>query len=397
MKEYVPPQAPRIRCGCRERECAGSIIVLIPPQAPRIRCGCRGSGYARRRTRSTASSSENPLRMPLHFRFASVGPAYRLKLRESAADAADPSRAGGLVAFPPQAPRIRCGCRESDIASSGRSGTASSSENPLRMPHGNRIEKKGGKSASSSENPLRMPPIRAAICATRRFRLKLRESAADAALLATQLDRLQFPASSSENPLRMPLPSARCRQCPSARLKLRESAADAALGRLVLGDPSCPPQAPRIRCGCRITPATICRYATGRLKLRESAADAARLPKTDCRNAGPASSSENPLRMPLVAVVDEARPAFRLKLRESAADAATFSFSSSPHFTPPQAPRIRCGCRSGGSGAASRSTAASSSENPLRMPRVSLYSPSVLMYRLKLRESAADAAQSAST
>ena len=204
MKEYVPPQAPRIRCGCRERECAGSIIVLIPPQAPRIRCGCRGSGYARRRTRSTASSSENPLRMPLHFRFASVGPAYRLKLRESAADAADPSRAGGLVAFPPQAPRIRCGCRESDIASSGRSGTASSSENPLRMPHGNRIEKKGGKSASSSENPLRMPPIRAAICATRRFRLKLRESAADAA------DR-------------------------TARERRRAP----------------PPQAPRIRCGCR--------------------------------------------------------------------------------------------------------------------------------------------------
>ena len=152
-------------------------------------------------------------------------------------------------------------------------------------------------------------------------RLKLRESAADAAHQTRPRDREPSAASSSENPLRMPRLPLDHMLSHCSRLKLRESAADAAS--------SC-----RGVAGC-----------AARLKLRESAADAAWFYYRDGYRATAASSSENPLRMPLNIDALIARARARLKLRESAADAAKIYPEYGAAIAPPQAPRIRCGCR----------------------------------------------------
>ena len=198
----------------------------------------------------------------------------RLKLRESAADVADVMQPSPALSEPPQAPRIRCGCRPYEGLSQKPRCTASSSENPLRM----------------SRQPSGEPPF------TR-------------------------PASSSENPLRMSPGWNRYSGTGSGRLKLRESAADVAGDRRRERDAAGPPQAPRIRCGCR---ATCGAPGTARCT---------------------ASSSENPLRMSQRMRVRPSAVVFRLKLRESAADVARVYSPLAPPLRPPQAPRIRCGCR----------------------------------------------------
>ena len=272
--------------------------MRCPPQAPRIRCGCR---------------------LVLLPRW--VQGYSRLKLRESAADAAQYRCAHREGQGPPQAPRIRCGCREDIPRIRSRDSSASSSENPLRMPPSVCPHCNGGvdrlklrESAADAAENLIIPDD--PLC-----RLKLRESAADAASFEGQTQGRQYPpqaprircgcrcphapgltsgisASSSENPLRMPpLRRAHHRRA-SLRLKLRESAADAAWGDYSAAKWVGPPQAPRIRCGCRV-------YTT-----------------QNATPLSPASSSENPLRMPPVVATRGNGPSCRLKLRESAADAA---------------------------------------------------------------------------
>ena len=105
-----PPQAPRIRCGCRASR-AGNRPSRGPPQAPRIRCGCRRDGIGTREPARAASSSENPLRMSPVIAVEKEMRRDRLKLRESAADVARLAERPEPPAVPPQAPRIRCGCR----------------------------------------------------------------------------------------------------------------------------------------------------------------------------------------------------------------------------------------------------------------------------------------------
>ena len=307
----------------------------------------------------------------------------RLKLRESAADVATERWIIRFAVAPPQAPRIRCGCRVHQSYSSTTLATASSSENPLRMSHNSR----GG-----DDEHL--------------HRLKLRDP---------------YPAVRVEPP-QAPRIRCGCRRegrlhCDggAARLKLRESAADVAGGALALRRGGSPPQAPRIRCGCRFDfpKETSDNYTAS---SSENPLRMSHLRLLALYAEIPASSSENPLRMSPVCGALATHLRIRLKLRESAADVAHIGGSRAVPTGPPQAPRIRCGCRRSRPDQCTAIASASSSENPLRMSpravqvrmlsRAASSSENPLrmsldcqrrsgrwLIRLKLRESAADVAK----